>query len=188
MSLLGVSSDAWVGFVGAVVGGGATYATQRTADAYRAREQERERRKLVSATALLIQDDFLHYQSTLARALDSRRWWLESRMLPTQATVEDRKVVWAELGDEDTLTAANAQGWMDYLVSCRKALPKEDPPALTPSEVDAMRMTFEYLEEGRQALAELANRPATPFSKSRVFDQLTSSTVEELLGKPRAGG
>lgn len=71
---------------------------------------------------------------------------------------------------------------MDYLSSCWKAL-GEQPDRLTREQVDCMRMTFEKLEEGRRALAELANRPATPFSKSRVLDELQSNTVEEMLDK-----
>lgn len=78
MALFGVSSDAWVGLVGVVAGGGVTYLAQRTGDKAQRRSKERDERKLVSATALLIQDDFLHYQSTLARSLDECRWWKKS--------------------------------------------------------------------------------------------------------------
>jgi hypothetical protein len=182
VALLGLSSDTWVGFVGAVLGGGATYLTQRTSDRAQSRAKERDEKKPVSATALLIQDDFLHYQSRLARCLDGCRWWVDAEELPTQATVEDRKIVWAELGDDDTRCVADAQGWMDYLKGCRK-MRGEQPVSLSKEDISLMRMVFRSLEQGRKALADLAHRKATRFEDSPVLKELKSNSVEELLTK-----
>ena len=108
---------------------------------------------------LLMQDDFLHYQVTLARSLDVCRWWTPAQQLPGQATFDDRKTVWAQLNGDSTTVVAGAQGWMDYLMNTRGLQPApaagQDAPELSPAIVRTMRDTFRLLDTGRQALATL---------------------------------
>jgi hypothetical protein len=59
--------------VGAAIGGGFTLLGQLVDDHSKRRKDEQNAHNEAVATALLIQDDFLHYQATLARALDSCR-------------------------------------------------------------------------------------------------------------------
>ena len=197
------------GLVGAVIGGlasfgGTWYNAQSVSKA-----AEQSQAALVSATALLMQDDFYHFQVTLARALDRWGWWEQSEVLPQQSSVADRKTVWAALPDSpieiesrtleyvknsgafqapDTVTnaVADAQGWIDYLTQLRKAT-DGDP---LPSDFDTIKWCFALLDVGRQSLQRLAKREATDFSKSHVFESLRFHSVAELLActsKPPAG-
>jgi hypothetical protein len=94
----------WAALLGAVVGGlftlGGTLITGRVA-AHSAAVKDRA---LTSATALLMQDDFLHFQATLARSLDRGCWWDAAELLGKQTSVDDRKTVWAASGVLATLT------------------------------------------------------------------------------------
>lgn len=183
MALLGISSDAWAGAAGAIIGGSFTLAAQVLNDHSQQRTAKKASDDLVSATAILLQDDFWHYQSMLARALDRCTWWRPGELLPAQASIEDRKTVFAALSNEHTETVAAAQGWIDYLIGCRQQLP-EDTPSLDQEYADTMQMTFRDLEAGRGALANLARRRASPFSEGRVLGELTNcKTVEELLSR-----
>jgi hypothetical protein len=132
------------------------------------------------ATAILMQEDFWHFQSMLARAIDRCTWWLPSEFLPAQATVDDRKTVFAALPDEDTNIVAAAQGRVDYLISCRNAVPGDMAP-LDQATTRTLQMTFNYRENGRRALAKLARRRATAFSESHVLAQLTHCRTEKGL-------
>lgn len=165
---------------------------------------KKDRRELVEATALLMQDDFYHFQVTLARALDRPGWWIKEELLEQQASVSDRKTIWAALPDKSieevlkpsasltyltneptrfrpkgpitiTNAVADAQGWMDYLTQRRKAAGSDLP---TSSDFETMKWSFALLDVGRTLLASLANRPATDFSQSHVV----SKTVAVLLG------
>jgi hypothetical protein len=173
----------WAALLGAVVGGlftlGGTLITGRIS----ARAAKREHDDVVAATALLMQDDFLHYQATLARALDVGVWWDASRLLPPQSNVDDRKMVWAALDTPSTNCVAGAQGWMDVLIQHRETLPHHAP--LSADDVGRLRDVFCELEKGRQALAGTARRVFAPFEKSGVLKDLTTcKTMQALLGKP----
>lgn len=140
-----------------------------------------EEKARVAATALLLQDDFWHYQATLARALDRSQWWSFAEILEQQATIDDRKTVWAALSTVKTNDVAAAQGWMDYLSQRRKQLPHGTTP-LTSEDAGTMQLTFCLLEKGRSALAKLAERDASSFRESRVLRQLTHpEQIVELL-------
>jgi hypothetical protein len=183
MHVLAFSSDAWAGLVGALIGGCFTLLGQMLSHRFERRKLAREKRDQVAATALLIQDDFVHYQATLARSLDRSTWWKPAELSQQQASIEDRRTVWAALPDAETRTVADAQGWMDYLIRLREDQ-SLGTPALAPADTETMRMTFGFLEAGRKALADLARRPATPFEKTRVLEELTNCrTVEDLLGR-----
>jgi hypothetical protein len=132
--------------------------------------QEQER---VRATALLLQDDYWHYQATLARALDRSTWWDSSEALEQQATIDDRKTVWAAPPAAKTNDVAAAQGWLDYLNQRRKCQ-GSGTPSLSAEDVDVMALTFCLLEDGRGALAQLAGRDASHFRESRVLQQLAN--------------
>jgi hypothetical protein len=184
MWLLGLSSDTWIGFVGVLVGGCFTLLGQLIANAFQGKAKKKEERRMAEATALLIQDDFLHYQSTLARSLDACRWWEGSWLLVRQAWVEDRRTVWIALNAEQTRVVADAQGWMDYLIGRRREFSAPSAPALESIDVETMQQTFRYLDDGRRALAGLANCPATEFEGSPVMKQLERcKTVDELLAR-----
>jgi len=172
----------WAALLGALVGGGASFAatwfTLRKQDAAAKQRQA----DLDAATALLIQDDFLHYQATLAYALDTGNWWDQARLLKQQATVKDRKRVWAALTDEEkTKVVAGAQGWMDVLIQRRLTL--GHPHKLEPGDVVRICKTFCALEHGRKELGDLARRPYESFEHSGVLEDLTTcKTMPALLG------
>src|ERR1700693_6263886 len=86
VSLLGISPDAWSAAAGAVVGGSFTLFAQITNDRNQAKAAKKAAEDQAAATAILLQDDFWHYQSMLARALDRCTWWKPSEVLPAQAT------------------------------------------------------------------------------------------------------
>jgi hypothetical protein len=173
----------WAALLGALVGGAftflGTYATWRKD----ARASQRKENALNSATALLIQDDFLHYQATLARALDGTCWWDPTQLLAQQATVEDRKRVWAVLGQTETNTVAGAQGWMDVLIQRRTTIAYAGP--LIAHDEKLIRDVFCELERGREALHKLAGRDFVPFEASGVMKDLNvCKTMQALIGKP----
>lgn len=91
----------WAGIIGAAVGGlgtlGGTWITGRQTR----KAASQANTKLISATALLMQDDFYHFQVTLARALNRWDWWTDAEVLQPQASVDDRKTVWAALPYSD---------------------------------------------------------------------------------------
>jgi hypothetical protein len=116
VSLLGISPDAWSAAAGAVVGGSFTLFAQITNDRNQAKTARQAAEDQAAATAILLQDDFWHYQAMLARALDRCTWWKPSELPPAQATIDDRKTIFAALPDEQTNLVAAAQGWIDYLI------------------------------------------------------------------------
>jgi hypothetical protein len=158
----------WAALIGALVGGlaalGATLLTGWAAN----RQAAEQQRGLNRAAAILLQDDFWHFQATLARALDTSCWWSMGQFLPPQATIDDRKTVWAACTAVDTNMVAGAQGWMDVLMQQRKAIGQGTAP-LTEVDEDTMVLTFCRLEECRRALAKLAKREFTDFRASRVL-------------------
>jgi hypothetical protein len=173
----------WAALLGAFVGGLATLGGTMLTGWSSTRAARRDHDDLVSATALLIQDDFLHYQATLARALDVGVWWDTSRLLPPQSNVDDRKMVWAALHTDETNLVAGAQGWMDVLIQHRGTLPHH--ATLSTDDYGRLRDVFCSLEKGRKALAGTARRDYAPFEKSGVLKDLTTcKTMQALLGKP----
>lgn len=205
--------DFWAGIIGAVVGGLATLAATWLTGHQSRRAADKAGDDLVAATALMMQDDFYHYEATLARALDRGDWWDAHEVLKQQTTVKDRKVVWAALNDKpvadvvsqyDCLTyldqhaggfrsaqttvtnaVADAQGWMDYLVQRRQLTAEGHASA---ADIELMRRTFALLDVGRRALQELARRPATDFSQSGLFGVgglTTCRSVHDLLNGER---
>ena len=181
MSLLGISSDAWAGFGGAVIGGACTLSAQIVNDRFQRDAAKKTAANQAAASAILMQDDFWSYQATLARALDRCAWWKPEELLPRQASIDDRKTVLVALRDDETNTVANAQGWFDYLIGCRQALAGSTPP-LTEHAVEDMKTTYNSLENGRTKLKRLAGRPAPPFKCSGVWRDLEHcKTPEQLL-------
>jgi hypothetical protein len=184
---VGTAIAAFAGLAGAAIGG--WFTLRGTIVASRADRQRADDEALsqASSAAILMQDDFLHYQVTLARSLDRCTWWRRSELLPTQATIADRKTVWTKLNDVNTRTVAGAQGWMDYLINTRDLQPAgPDAPSLTAGDAKTMRETFERLEEGRAALSELARRRASTFEHAFDMQQLTDCrTVAALLDHTR---
>lgn len=178
--MLAALDPGWAAFIGAIVGFAATvigtFITGWLTGKAAKRQEEGQKR----ATAILLQDDFWHFQSTLARALDKSCWWSTAQLLPPQATIEDRKTVWAACNSDDTNIVAGAQGWMDYLIQRRKAI-GQATPALTELDDDTMVLAFCRLEQGRGALAKLAQRPFTDYRVSRVLLQLSQSGQERLI-------
>jgi hypothetical protein len=177
--------------MGAAVGGFATYkaavrGAELSGEAQR-QQADAEAQRRAEASALLMQDDFLHYQVTLARSLDVCRWWTPAQQLPGQATFDDRKTVWAQLNGDSTTVVAGAQGWMDYLMNTRGLQPApaagQDAPELSPAIVRTMRDTFRLLDTGRQALATLTHRDYVTFEATfDMGDQLVNChSTEELL-------
>jgi hypothetical protein len=162
--------------IGAVVGGGFALIGQLVSNRFQSSSAKADAKSHAAATALLMQDDFLHYQVTLARSLDRCSWWKTAELLPTQATIEDRKTVWAAIkANETTAAVASAQGWMDYLIGSRKLQPADQagvPPPLTAPDAKAMRDTFSRLEEAREALVDLAKRDFVAFGATFDMDQL----------------
>jgi hypothetical protein len=173
----------WAALLGAVAGGFfaflATYVTLVKND----RAQRRRETALDSATALVIEDDFLHYQATLAHALDDGCWWDPVQLLAAQATVKDRKRVWAVLPNDETELVAGAQGWMAILIQRRSARGTGTP--LTPKEEERIQRVFCDLERSRQALHSLTGRQFKPFDESDVLDELNHrTTMQALIGRP----
>jgi hypothetical protein len=145
----------------------------------------------VAATALLLQDDFWHFQAMMARALDRSCWWDSAELPEQQATINDRKTVMAELPTRETNTVADAHGWMYYLIQRRNAIarethnPQKGPPLVEQTDVKTMELAFCLLDAGRKAVADLAKRPKTDFGKeSRVLVQLKHpQRIIDLLNK-----
>jgi hypothetical protein len=175
-----VISDALLGaFVGAV----ATLGTQGLASAVGWRRTRDLDRRQLDATALVNQDDFEHFQAMLLRALDRERWWYSWEQSDPQATIDDRKNLWAALPEERAECVANAQGWVDYLKGQRLAVCAdgsspagaalaEHPPPLTTEQTTLIRDTFERLEEARYAISLLTKRSFAPFEGLRVTTTL----------------
>jgi len=169
--------------VGAVIGGSFTLSAQVLNDRFQRNTAKKAADDQAAATAILLQDDFWHYQSMLARALDRCTWWKPAELLPAEASTDDRKTVFASLPDKQTNTVAAAQGWVDYLIGCRQAM-SGDAPSLDRGAAETMQMTFKYLDDGRRALADLARRSATSFSESRVLGELANCKTEaDLLAR-----
>ncbi len=168
--------------LGAIVGGLASLAGTWLTGRQSSNAAKKQDQALAAASALLLQDDFWHYQATLARALDAHRWWDPAEQSKPQATINDRKTVLAKLVTAtDTNNVADAQGWMDYLTQRCKTLVATQK--LNDEDVVTMKLTFCLLERGRKALADLAGRTATDFRKSRVLEQLDDKGVliKELI-------
>lgn len=202
--------DFWSGIIGALVGGLATLAATWLTGYQSRQASNRSNKELIAATALMMQDDFYHYQATLARAIDRCDWWHQGELLEQQTSITDRKLVWAALSHDDittvargteclvylqsrstdfdvpdtvTNTVADAQGWMDYLKGRRHVAGHE---AAVQSDIDVMKWTFALLDVARRALQNTANRPPTDFRRSHLFGSgglVHSASVTELLDR-----
>ena len=117
----------------------------------------------------------------MARSLNRYTWWKPAELLQQQATIQDRKTVWAALPNDETRIVAGAQGWMDYLIGSRKLQPVAEAPPLAATDAETMWDTFKQLERGRQALGVVVGREFTSFSKARILEQLTDHDVIEGL-------
>lgn len=175
---------ALAGLFGAAIGGLLTLWGTIISNRAQRRDAAADAHSQAVATSLLIQDDFLHYQATLARALDRCTWWKPAELLSRQATIDDRKAVWAALPDEKTWIVAGAQGWMDYLIGNRRLQPAGDTPALGRDDAATMGDTLHKLELARQELADFTGRTFARFEDSGVFEQLTHcKTFEDLVNR-----
>jgi hypothetical protein len=94
--------------LGALVGGAASLFGTVLVQHSASRSSRRAHEELIAATAILIQDDFYHFQSTIARAIDRWGWWDDLWVLPLQASIDDRKAVWAALSDRAPVDASLA--------------------------------------------------------------------------------
>ena len=187
----------WAGIIGALVGGCATLAATWLTGYQSRQSTAKAQTDLIAATALMMQDDFYHYEATLARALDRCNWWLDQEVLKQQTSLKDRKLVWAALPKEPigraiagtecfeylsarakdiraktttfTNAVADAQGWIDYLDQRRMCV---KPAAATRSDVDLMRRTLAQLDVGRTAIRWRSHRrrpDRTPQRRSAVL-------------------
>lgn len=202
--------DFWSGIIGALVGGLATLAATWLTGHQSRQASNRSNKELIAATALMMQDDFYHYQATLARAIDRCDWWHQGELLEQQTSISDRKLVWAALShdaivtvargadcllylqsrstdfdvpDTVTNTVADAQGWMDYLKG-RRHVAGHGPA--TRSDIDVMKWTFALLDVARRALQTTASRPPTDFSRSHLFGAgglVHAASVRDLLNR-----
>ena len=198
--------------LGAAVGGlctlGAGVLTMSSASRSAAKAQD----SLIAATALLMQDDFRHFQVTLAVALDRCDWWTDAELLAQQTGVDDRKLVWAALFDQRSArkveSVASGTECLAYLQSSdnprsapttitnavadaqgwmdylmqRRGLMGDKPP--TETDIRTMKWTFSLLDVGRRSLETKANRPVTEFLQRDISDILTTChTVADLLGR-----
>ncbi|MGH9075885.1 MAG: hypothetical protein ACRDY0_00250 [Acidimicrobiales bacterium] len=201
----------WSGVIGALVGGGASLGGTVLTGSINGRTARAAQGEMVAANALLMQDDFYHFQVTIARALDRCGWWSEAELLPQQASVSDRKTVWAALPNtplrgppltgeclayltsqsEDfglqapntvTNAVADAQGWLDYLTQRHKVAA---PHGQALSDFQTMKWVFALLDVSRRSLQVLARRSATDFSHSHIFDSLDNChSVADLFARP----
>lgn len=164
----------WAAIIGATLGGVGTLLGSAVASVISDRSSKERDERLVQATALLMQDDFYHFQVTLARALVGQRWWTSAEVLKQQTTIDDRKTAWASLSNKavelpalagdcgayvsalppalrlqapNTVVGmvADAQGWMDYLIQHRKALELGEGRHPSPEEGDYETMRWTFV-------------------------------------------
>ena len=169
-------SVAIIGFVGVVVGavvsGVANWLVQNS-------QTSRGTAAAVKAAARLTYDDFLHYQSTLVRALarNGGSWWRASEVLARQSSIEDRKLLLSALADGPSQDVAAAQGWMDYLLGRRTG--NEDP---SEADLRVMRDTFCRLDRARGHLSgSISGRQYTTFTDGAVLDSIEPPVTLEQL-------
>jgi hypothetical protein len=167
-------SAAIIGLVGVVAGAIVTGVINWLVQNSQARRQTTS---TVKAIAGLTYDDYLHYQSTLVRALDRPgHWWDEGESLERQTSIDDRKLLLAGLDDRASQDVAAAQGWMDYLA--RRRHPHRGPTAI---DTRVMRDTFCRLDQARRHLAEASGRRYSSFKDGAVLETLEhAQTLEEL--------
>jgi hypothetical protein len=164
--------------LGAGVGGAAsllaTWWTGRQAN----RQAERTDRQMTGAAAILLQDDFYHYQATLAHVLDDGCWWDPARLLSDEASTKDVKRCLATLKDDDANTVAGARGWMRVLI--QKHGQVGSGKRLSQTDLETVRETFKRLEQGRCSLKKLAGRDYFPFGSPLVLEDIQKKTAEEV--------
>jgi hypothetical protein len=160
------------GLVGVIVGGVINF----VATVYQQRGLDRSARHSI---ARLTYDDFLHYQSTLVRALAASSWWPDSALLKPQTKLEDRKVLLGDLEDEPSQDVADAQGWMDYLIQRRHDA--DGPPGAI--DLQLMRDNFCRLDRARWQLSgTVSGRRFRSFVDGATLASLDRHTTLEELG------
>jgi hypothetical protein len=146
--------------VGGVLSGVVTWLLQRNQTASASR-----------AIARLAYDDFLHFQSTLVRALAAGEWWDRSYLLEPQVTTDDWKLLLGQLKDEPSQEVAGARGWMAYLTSRGAAAPDNQAPSQ--QDLQIMRDTFCRLDRGRWQLSgTVSGRRFSSFERGGVLATL----------------
>jgi hypothetical protein len=176
-------SVAIIGLVGVVVGALITGVANWLIQDSQSKSQSAAAAK---AAARLTYDDFLHYQSTIVRALSRNHhdlagsgvasWWDESEVLPRQTSADDQKRLLSALDDEPSQDVAAAQGWMEYLLNRSKTT------SATTNDLTVMQDTFCRLDLGREHLSgPISGRHYTSFKDGAVLDSLPyPDTLEEL--------
>lgn len=161
------------GLIGVIIGGVINF----VATVY---QQNRTDRSARHSIARLTYDDFLHWQSTLVRALAAGSWWPDSSLLKTQTNIADRKVLLGDLDDEPSQDVADAQGWMEYLISVRQKAGTRRP---TEIELELMRDNFCRLDHARLQLSgDVSGRKFRSFVDGASLKTLDHYTTLEELG------
>lgn len=165
--------------LGALVGGAASLAGTWLTGWQAQRQASDADTDKTRAAAILLQDDFYHYQATLARALDNCQWWDASRLLPDEATIKDVKRVYAGLSSASTDRVAGALGWTRVLMQRQRFTSAGNQ--LSQADYQLIKDTFTKLGDGRSELATLAGRPYTAFEEGHIMQDLQHKTLPELL-------
>jgi len=160
------------GLIGVIIGGVINF----VATVY---QQNRTDRSARHSIARLTYDDFLHFQSTLVRALAASSWWPDSALLKAQTKLDDRKVLLGDLDDAPSQDVADAQGWMDYLIQRRHDA--HGPPSAI--DLQLMRDNFCRLDRARWQLSgSVSGRRFRSFVDGATLASLDHPTTLEELG------
>lgn len=168
-----------IGLLGGTLGGAVV--TQLFAIARGRAEADTRRR----SQARLLHEDFLHQQSTVARAYyrsaTRERWWNQEEFFEPLATAAVYTEVLGALETQEYVAVASAIGWMQYFRAAREA----NQPA--PSRAQLCDV-YRKLATARYALAKLGAFDYRPHEHAAMRDdQPLDDGLTVTEGAARAG-
>jgi hypothetical protein len=120
-----------------------------------------ERRSRHRSQARLLHEDFLHQQSTVARAYyrspAAGSWWEPEEYLKPAADDEVYADVLGALGEREFIAVASARGWMDYFRRVGAADKLKPPGQQTPPSRAQLCDVYRKLATARYALTPIGH-------------------------------
>ena len=118
------------------------------------RAERRKAKQLRTGRARMLHEDFMHFQSTLARTFyaDKNGWWEDAWVIEWVTSAEDRQDIFAGLKRREYAAVARGVGWMQYWLRIENA--ELDPPT-----AEDIERVYGILAGARQALGRLGDIP-----------------------------
>ena len=175
------SSTAWVGVVGALVGGLLNYAGTTTVARWQAKREAQDLQRRLRAAARMLMDDCYNTQTALAHTVRTHMWWPANLGASRLAQPEDVRLLVAEV---DEPTSRRILGAHRRRLELERARSTASTPLAGPDFRMRALVAFIDLDEARGALAEIGGMAPNPRALPRGVTPEDEREARETLTGP----